>query len=225
MLLQTKVLVAEDNGDDSFFIRDALINLHCDFECASSMEEAREKTNSFKPEVVILDVGLPRSHGSSIVDFSEIEAYIRDFKAQNAIVILTGAVNQDHVHRAMTAGACDYLGKDILRNRVEFESRIREAHTLHTALGVKNDMASVLLNQAGMRAAMETLSKKFDRNTLKVGEVQDKKDELLKKQIRDTAIKDRDAYWKRRIWALINIVFWGIAYAIKYGLEKLTFKH
>lgn len=189
MSIQTKVLIVEDNDEDATQIRMALENMSCDFQRAQSLDEANDRTLSFEPEIVIMDVCIPKAFGAGDVIFSDILEYIRRFKDKSATVILTGHVDPVHVDQAMLAGAVDYIDKEKLLNRPEFEARIRDAHTLHTALILKDNVAKILVNQAHTRASLETLITLVRQQKMLTGKVQEEKDVLLRRQQLEAGIQ------------------------------------
>ncbi len=150
--------------------------------------------------------------------FSDIEDFIRKFKEKRAVVIVTGIMDPDLVSRAIAAGACDYIDKAWLSNRMEFESRIIAATLLHNAMALKQDNVEIKRDLVRLRAIMEAMR-------LQIGATKEKDIEQAKKHMRDITLKERDAYWKKRIFALINIGFWGVVYGVKFCIEAIRGKH
>lgn len=74
---------------------------------AESGKEAVEKYRTNKPDVVLMDIGLP--------DISGIEAAKRILEIDNTakIIILTSHLSEQEVLDALHAGACAYAMKDI----------------------------------------------------------------------------------------------------------------
>jgi DNA-binding NarL/FixJ family response regulator len=73
---------------------------------AETGEEAVERTRQYKPDVVVMDVRMPRMDG--------IQA-IREIKAelpQTQVVAVSGFADNDSVFNAFQAGASGYLSKD-----------------------------------------------------------------------------------------------------------------
>lgn len=73
---------------------------------AETGEEAVERTRQFKPDVVVMDVRMPRKDG--------IQA-IREIKAEmpnTYVVAVSGFADDDSVLSALQAGATSYLSKD-----------------------------------------------------------------------------------------------------------------
>lgn len=74
---------------------------------AQSAKEAVEKYRSEKPDVVLMDIGLP--------DISGIEATKRilELDSRAKVIILTSHLSEQEVLDALHAGACAYAMKDI----------------------------------------------------------------------------------------------------------------
>lgn len=233
MLLRKKILIVEDSDIYANAIQTLLINSHCLFEVAGNMEEASFRITSFEPEIIILDVGMPRSKYDSVeVSFAEILSFIRSAREKSAVVILTGNVDPDQAEQAMAAGARDYLSKIKMTNRVEFESRIAEAYRLQVATMANEATAVLALGQATTRAMIETMRatldnilKKLSISTMQTSELQSKKDELLKKQVWEAAVKANNAKWRKWVWGVFVSIFWFIVWGIKTFFGKLTLKH
>lgn len=219
MISAKKILLAEDNENDAFHIDRALINLHCQVDVARNMQEARAMAVSIAPDLVILDVGLPRSFNAANVGFDEILSFIRDFKGRMASVVLTGFVDSAQVTEAMNAGACGYLDKSAINNPMELERGIREAYAVHLAIKAADPSAVALVQMATIRAGQVAVLALLRRMENKAGTVQDKKDEQFKKQIREAVIKERDAYWRKWIWGGINSLFWAGVGLLKFWGE------
>lgn len=102
-----KVLLVEDQklirvGLKSLFEGD--IEVTSEAECG---KEAVEKFRSEKPDVILMDIGLP--------DISGIEAAKRILELDNKakVIILTSHLSEKEVLDALHAGACAYAMKDI----------------------------------------------------------------------------------------------------------------
>lgn len=80
-------------------------------QCSSSGEQAIELTKSFKPDIVLLDIGLKTMSG--IEALPRIKAIVPD----SAIVMLTGSTSPSTMKEALSLGASGYMQKpfDILK--------------------------------------------------------------------------------------------------------------
>lgn len=130
----TSILLIEDNPGDARLLREMLNEEHA-AETAllhvQTMEEAEAYLAASRPDVILLDLGLPDAHG--------LEALKRAHAAAPGVpvVVLTGFDDESVATRALQQGAQDYL----IKGQVETRSLLRavryaiERSLLEEALG------------------------------------------------------------------------------------------
>ncbi len=109
-----KVLIVEDHALIRFGLKTALENQDYikSISEASTAEEAIEKVKTEKPDVVIMDLGLPSMNG---IDATlEIKKINTDIK----VIILTSHNTRNEVIESIKAGANSYCSKDINPQRL-----------------------------------------------------------------------------------------------------------
>ena len=74
---------------------------------AGTAEEALASLAGAQPDVVLVDIDLPGMNGIALV--RELVARLPD----GVVIILTGSSDEDHLLRAVRAGAAGYLTKDL----------------------------------------------------------------------------------------------------------------
>ena len=107
--MTTKILLVEDQK----LMRIGLKSLFCDYKDlevigeAINGKEAIEKAKLIKPDIVLMDLGLP--------DISGIDAIkqILEYNNNIRVVVLTSHVTEEEVNSALQAGASAYVIKDI----------------------------------------------------------------------------------------------------------------
>ena len=104
MSLPPKVLLIEDERQIRRFVRAALEEEGCTVIEAETMAEGLVRAGSEKPDLLILDLGLPDGNGVDL---------IRDFRgwADTPIVILSARAQESDKIDALDAGGDDYLTK------------------------------------------------------------------------------------------------------------------
>jgi DNA-binding response OmpR family regulator len=121
---KTKILVAEDDEMIRKIIEEVLAN---DFELhfATDGSSALELANEIEPEMVILDIMMPKMDGFKVCKkLREIPELKRTI-----IIMLTALTDQDSQKTGISAGADDYLTKPFnpidLRTKVNLLFRLR----------------------------------------------------------------------------------------------------
>lgn len=106
-LPKKKILIIDDDPDIMHLIVERL--QESNFECytATLPSEGMEKALEFKPDLVLLDLMLPKMSGFG---------FMREFKLRNdlahiPVVILTVLADEDIAQEAMNLGAAGYLTK------------------------------------------------------------------------------------------------------------------
>src|SRR5215813_11492840 len=103
-MMKTRVLVVEDEADIRRFVRMTLEREGMEVFDVPTANQARAIARHRKPELVIVDLGLPDQDG---------KAFIRDFRESSAapIVVLSARDRESEKVAALDAGADDYLVK------------------------------------------------------------------------------------------------------------------
>jgi len=143
------LLIADDNDDVVALLRSYLRPLDCEVISAKDGEEALGLAQSRLPDVVLLDVMMPKRSGWEVCQ--ALKAVQRTSKI--AVVLVTGRGEVKDRLTGLQVGADDYLVKPFDREQVV--NRIR-------ALLARRDAAPPSHDQAG-RSALESLL--FDRGT------------------------------------------------------------
>ncbi|UAY98417.1 two-component system response regulator KdpE [Dickeya dadantii] len=103
-LLQTNILIVEDEKEIRRFVRNALESEGCRVFDAETLQRGLIEAATRKPDLIILDLGLPDGDG---ID------YIRDLRQWSAIpvIVLSARTDEQDKINALDAGADDYLTK------------------------------------------------------------------------------------------------------------------
>lgn len=111
-----KILVVEDDVDISNLILKIVVGMDLTGVVASSINSAIQSAAKDKPDLVILDLGLPDGDGME---------FINNFRAwsTNPILILSARMQEHEKVKALDAGADDYITKPF--GTAELMARIR----------------------------------------------------------------------------------------------------
>ncbi len=113
-----RILIADDNSANVDLLEAYLDGIECEVEVASDGAQTLEKVASFHPDLILLDVMMPKLNGF------EVCKQIKDDPETNRIMILmVTALNElGDIERAVSAGTDDFLSKPI--QRIELVKRV-----------------------------------------------------------------------------------------------------
>ena len=136
-MYKSKILVVEDDPAISNLIRTTLETQDYQFHTARTGSGALLDAVSYKPDVVILDLGLPDMDGVDII------RKIRGWSSMPIIVVSARSEDRDKVD-ALDAGADDYLTKPFSID--EFLARLRVALRRSRTEGIRPGEETVYVN-------------------------------------------------------------------------------
>ncbi|MFZ0286546.1 MAG: response regulator transcription factor [Terriglobales bacterium] len=154
-----RILIAEDDVPLSSFVKRGLEAEHYAVDTTADGEQARAMASEFDFDLVILDLGLPRLDGISIL------RSVRTRKPSMPIVVLTGRTRVEERVQCLDLGADDFLGKPFSFS--ELSARIRAllrrcrlpSESVLTVEDLKLDRVERRVERAGRR--VELTSKEF----------------------------------------------------------------
>ncbi|PHS03251.1 MAG: two-component system response regulator [Blastopirellula sp.] len=115
---KNKILIADDNQANVELLEAYLINLDCDIEIAVNGQDAIDKVASFSPDLILLDVMMPKLSG-----FEVCQKVKSDPKTKKIMILMVTALNElGDIERAVDAGTDDFLSKPV--NKVELIKRV-----------------------------------------------------------------------------------------------------
>jgi CheY-like chemotaxis protein len=118
MAEQNKILIADDNQANCELLEAYLSELDCDVEVAVDGQDTLQKIASFQPDLILLDVMMPRLSG-----FEVCKQIKEDPKTRRIMVLMVTALNElGDIERAVAAGTDDFLSKPV--NKVELLKRV-----------------------------------------------------------------------------------------------------
>jgi two-component system, OmpR family, alkaline phosphatase synthesis response regulator PhoP len=113
------VLLVDDNEQNLELLLAYLEELNCDLRTAGDGLEALEDIAKKRPDLILLDVMMPRMSGFQACAKIKKDAGLRDIP----IVMVTALNEVADVERAVESGADDFLTKPV--NRLELVTRVR----------------------------------------------------------------------------------------------------
>jgi DNA-binding response OmpR family regulator len=118
---RAKILIAEDNPEGAELLEAYLDGSDYDIEVAVDGDDTLRKVQSFQPDLILLDVMMPKISGFEVCKRIRAKPETRDI-----IIHMITALDQHHdIDRAVEAGTNDFLTKP--NNKTELLLRIKAA--------------------------------------------------------------------------------------------------
>ena len=113
-----RILIVDDNQANCELLDAYLAEIDCAIEFAGDGKEALAKVASFRPDLILLDVMMPKLSG-----FEVCKRIKQDPAMQRVMVLMVTALNElGDIERAVEAGTNDFLSKPI--NKLELLKRV-----------------------------------------------------------------------------------------------------
>jgi len=104
-----RILIADDNAANRELLEAYLAEFDCDTETAIDGQDTLDKVASFKPDLILLDVMMPKHSG-----FEVCRKIKDDPQSAGVMVLMVTALNElGDIERAVNAGTDDFLSKPI----------------------------------------------------------------------------------------------------------------
>jgi two-component system alkaline phosphatase synthesis response regulator PhoP len=122
---KSRILIADDNPPNVELLEAFLAGVECDIAIAIDGRDTLDKVTSFQPDLILLDVMMPKLSGF------EVCKKLKDDPATREIMILmVTALNElGDIERAVESGTDDFLSKPV--NKVELLKRVENMLRLH----------------------------------------------------------------------------------------------
>jgi two-component system, OmpR family, alkaline phosphatase synthesis response regulator PhoP len=124
-----RVLIADDNPQGVELLEAYLGETDYDIQTAADGEETLRKVRSWQPDVILLDIMMPKISGFEVCKRLRADPATRDI----AILMVTALDQPSDVDRAVEAGTNDFVTKPI--NKADLLLRVRAALKSRRAKG------------------------------------------------------------------------------------------
>jgi two-component system, OmpR family, alkaline phosphatase synthesis response regulator PhoP len=115
---KSKILIADDNQQNCELLEAYLCDLDCEIVMAADGRETLSKAQSFDPDVLLLDVMMPKLSG-----FEVCRQLKQDPATRGIMVLMVTALDElGDIERAVEAGTDDFLSKPV--NKIELVKRV-----------------------------------------------------------------------------------------------------
>lgn len=113
-----RILIADDNAANRELLEAYLADFDCEIETAVDGKDTLDKVVSFKPDLLLLDVMMPKLSG-----FEVCRQIKDDPETANVMVLMVTALNElGDIERGVNAGTDDFLSKPI--NKLALVKRV-----------------------------------------------------------------------------------------------------
>lgn len=120
-----RILIADDNQPNRELLEAYLAGIDCETQFAVDGQETLAKVQSFRPDLILLDVMMPKLSG-----FEVCQKLKADPATRKIMVLMVTALNEaGDIERAVKAGTDDFLSKPV--NRVELTKRVENMLKLY----------------------------------------------------------------------------------------------
>jgi DNA-binding response OmpR family regulator len=114
-----KIVIADDNAQNVELLEAYLSDVECELRTARDGEETLQVVEEFKPDLLLLDVMMPRLSG-----FEVCRKIRSNPETKDLLILMVTALNEaSDFERGVQAGTDDFLTKPV--NKVELLCRIR----------------------------------------------------------------------------------------------------
>ncbi|HIA18152.1 MAG TPA: response regulator [Planctomycetaceae bacterium] len=118
MASNNKILIADDNRANCELLEAYLATVDCEVQVAVDGQDALDKVAQFEPDLILLDVMMPKLSG-----FEVCETLKKNPATRRIMVLMVTALNErGDIERAVQAGTDDFLSKPV--NQVELIKRV-----------------------------------------------------------------------------------------------------
>lgn len=116
---KSKILIADDNAPNVELLEAYLSGVECEIAIAVDGRDTLEKVAAFQPDLILLDVMMPKLSG-----FEVCKKLKDDPKTRSIMILMVTALSEwGDIERAVEAGTDDFLSKPV--NKVELLTRVR----------------------------------------------------------------------------------------------------
>ena len=120
-MAKSRILIADDNQPNRELLEAYLAGIDCETEMAVDGQDTLAKVKSFQPDLILLDVMMPKLSG-----FEVCKQLRADKATRGTVVIMVTALDQiSDMERAADLGTDDFITKPV--NKSELLLRVRAA--------------------------------------------------------------------------------------------------
>ena len=113
-----RILIADDNAQNRELLEALLAKIDCNTEMAVDGQDTLNKVESFRPDLILLDVMMPKLNGFEVCHKLKADPV----HSRIMILMVTALSELGDIERAVAAGTDDFLSKPV--NSHELQKRV-----------------------------------------------------------------------------------------------------
>ncbi len=118
-MAKSKILIADDNEANCELLEAYLADVDCEVEMAVDGQDALEKVAQFQPDLILLDIMMPKLNGYEVCKKVKENA-----ETKRIMVLMVTALDElGDIERAVEAGTDDFLSKPV--QKIELLKRVQ----------------------------------------------------------------------------------------------------
>ena len=114
----SRILIADDNEPNRELLEVYLADVDCEIATAVDGANTLEKVVAFKPDIILLDIMMPKLSGFEVCQQLKADPVTR----QIMVLMVTALGELGDIERAVEAGTDDFLSKPV--NKIELVKRV-----------------------------------------------------------------------------------------------------
>ena len=114
----SRILIADDNEPNRELLEVYLADVDCEIATAVDGSDTLEKVESFEPDIILLDIMMPKLSGFEVCQQLKADPVTR----QIMVLMVTALGELGDIERAVEAGTDDFLSKPV--NKIELVKRV-----------------------------------------------------------------------------------------------------
>lgn len=114
----SRILIADDNEPNRELLEVYLADVDCEIATAIDGSDTLEKVVSFRPDIILLDIMMPKLSGFEVCQQLKADPTTR----QIMVLMVTALGELGDIERAVEAGTDDFLSKPV--NKIELVKRV-----------------------------------------------------------------------------------------------------
>ena len=114
----SRILIADDNEPNRELLEVYLADVDCEIATAVDGADTLEKVVAFKPDIILLDIMMPKLSGFEVCQQLKTDPVTR----QIMVLMVTALGELGDIERAVEAGTDDFLSKPV--NKIELVKRV-----------------------------------------------------------------------------------------------------